>query len=264
MPPIPTMFLDCVVYLYPSLDAAEERRNSGAAGFLMAEPDGQERVRTYVVTCWHCAQTATAIGYNHRDDDGVTRIERAGSVEIEAASWIRHEGRNIDLAVAPLTVPLGARSAYLKRSLIPSARSIYSNFRNDKRLIGVGDDVYMVGRYLALQGERSNNPVVRFGNVAGLVGEIPTKEGRREAWLVEYRSLGGFSGSPVFVYWLTDDRRWSHALLGVNFSHFDQSVGIFTVGAGFAGVVPSWRILEILDLPEAKAAPSFELSKVAG
>jgi len=47
-----------------------------------------------------------------------------------------------------------------------------------------------------------NQPLARFGNIALMPGEkvVDGQEESVEAFLIEMRSLSGFSGSPVFVY----------------------------------------------------------------
>ncbi len=67
---------------------------------------------------------------------------------------------------------------------------------------GVGDEVVMIGRFVAHDGRVRNAALARFGNIAMMPGE-PVTDGRGmkvEAFLVEMRSLSGFSGSPAFIY----------------------------------------------------------------
>lgn len=68
--------------------------------------------------------------------------------------------------------------------------------------IGPGDEVFLIGRLITLAGRQRNKPVVRFGNLAMLADSaepIELGEREQEAFLVECRSLSGFSGSPVFI-----------------------------------------------------------------
>lgn len=76
----------------------------------------------------------------------------------------------------------------------------------DKQIIqevdlGVGDEVFLTGLFTEVLETTSNIPIVRMGNLAMVPGErIPFKDGRLiDAYLVESRSVGGLSGSPVFV-----------------------------------------------------------------
>ncbi len=67
--------------------------------------------------------------------------------------------------------------------------------------LGVGDEVFMAGLFTKVKETTKNIPIVRIGNLAMMPGEkIPFKDGKLiDAYLVESRSLGGLSGSPVFI-----------------------------------------------------------------
>jgi hypothetical protein len=97
-----------------------------------------------------------------------------------------------------------------------------------------------------------------------------------EAHLIEVRSLGGLSGSPVFVV-LPPFRRKGSApshearayLLGLISAHWDQRVRSDQfvdpveeekINQGIAAVVPAARILELINAPaeERKRLASIE------
>jgi hypothetical protein len=66
--------------------------------------------------------------------------------------------------------------------------------------IGPGDETFLIGRLVTLEGRSKNTPIVRFGNIAMMPEEqIDVGGTGRDAFLVECRSLSGLSGSPVFV-----------------------------------------------------------------
>jgi hypothetical protein len=67
--------------------------------------------------------------------------------------------------------------------------------------IGAGDTVVITGLFSYHAGLEKNLPIVRTGNIAMMPDErIHTKDfGKMEAYLIEARSIGGLSGSPVFV-----------------------------------------------------------------
>jgi hypothetical protein len=67
--------------------------------------------------------------------------------------------------------------------------------------LGVGDEVFLAGLFTEVKETTKNIPIVRIGNLAMMPGErIPFKDGKLiDAYLVESRSIGGLSGSPVFV-----------------------------------------------------------------
>ncbi len=146
--------------------------------------------------------------------------------------------------------------------------------------IGIGDELFFVGLFSAQPGRRRNQPVVRFGRIArmpeepvrvklghGVTGEI-------EAYLVEVRSWGGHSGSPVFV--AVESSRLipqvvmgGHevSLLGLLQGHFDiredvefqgdiLGSGKVPINAGIGIVVRAKAILEAL-LADAVAAEQY-------
>jgi len=101
--------------------------------------------------------------------------------------------------------------------------------------------------------------------------KIDTKEfGSIEAYLIESRSIGGLSGSPVFVHLgqvRLIDGQLKHAtnnvgifyLLGLIHGHFDKNdqlddftiedENVYKINTGIAIVVPATKILEIINQP---------------
>lgn len=72
----------------------------------------------------------------------------------------------------------------------------------EEHAIGVGDEVITAGLFTRHPGEQKNHPIIRVGNIAAIPEDkIETKQsGFIEGYLVEIRSIGGLSGSPVFVH----------------------------------------------------------------
>ena len=148
--------------------------------------------------------------------------------------------------------------------------------------LSAGDETFSFGRYVDLGGRDENQPVARFGNVARLYGDPIMQLGRsylQESFVVESRSLSGYSGSPVFVYpgpdpggtsdggvvlhTLTAAHCW---LLGVCWGHHpwtekvrDPNVQgspivtperVVQITSGLMMVVPAWKLGELLDCNE--------------
>ena len=146
--------------------------------------------------------------------------------------------------------------------------------------IGPGDDVCMVGRFVNRDGVQKNSPSVRSGVISIMHQEkVPHPLGHdQETISVEMRSIGGYSGSPVFVIIPPFSVRHDNgpqsntssfmALLGVDWGHVQtrepvrinekgdkHSGGLFVeYNAGMANVVPAWRLAALLDIPQLACA----------
>ena len=141
-----------------------------------------------------------------------------------------------------------------------------------KYAIGLGDEVTIPGLFLSHIGTTKNVPIVRTGNIAAMREEpVPTDRGLMDAYLVEMRSVGGISGSPVLTHMAIrpkvllpesdnstniEQSEKSHYLLGLMHGHYtittrdewvirtDQQVG--DINAGVAVVVPASKIIETI------------------
>jgi hypothetical protein len=140
--------------------------------------------------------------------------------------------------------------------------------------IGPGDEVFMLGRFIKHDGKLTNTPSVRFGNLSMTAAPIehPTL-GTQESFAVEMRSLGGYSGSPVFVYpspWNMNSGNVQLGgsrlfLLGVDWGHIvdhlevrekivvteqaaatERPVSYVAANTGMNGVVPAWKLAKML------------------
>jgi hypothetical protein len=144
--------------------------------------------------------------------------------------------------------------------------------------LGIGDDVFFPGCFEKAIGSKRNTPALRRGNLAMLPTEpvqIVLENGDSkymEVYLIESHSIGGLSGSPVFVRetvrgWGKNARgkraplcgvsgceRLGFHLLGVNSGHFKIDGVLGVEHAGMSYIMPSHKILETLDLPELKQA----------
>ena len=146
--------------------------------------------------------------------------------------------------------------------------------------IGIGDEVFLVGLFSQHYGTERNIPIVRVGNIAAMPEEkIISGNYILDAYLVEARSIGGISGSPVFVY--PGPTRpingvvrlmgggSSFYLLGLMHGHWDGSAsnldlvvedvaGRNQVNMGIAIVVPASKILETINQPRFRDAEILE------
>lgn len=201
---------------------------------------------------------------------------RAGGVdvlEVHETAWRTHPCGD-DLAAASITL----RSEWDVGAVrLPDLALLDRGIRELN--VGVGDDVFMLGRFVSHSGNQKNHPLARFGNLAMMPSEdIRDARGLMvEAYLVEMRSLSGFSGSPVFLYVgpgsyrgngsMTNFFTEQIALLGIDAGHVEMHAPVFRgtdrtefttqLNTGVAIVVPVWKLVELLDEPEFRQAREF-------
>ena len=161
----------------------------------------------------------------------------------------------------------------------------------ENNAIGLGDDVFMVGRFVDHDGGRVNIPSARFGNISVNLTDIKQPNGRiAKAYCLDMHSRSGYSGSPVFVYRLPgydleqenekNNPRVLFAgnnylgLLGIHFASFPEEWQIVDstektnaeskaeyLGesksikglSGMTCILPAWNIAELLNSPKLKA-----------
>lgn len=64
----------------------------------------------------------------------------------------------------------------------------------------IGEDVCFAGLFTSHFGTAKNLPVLRTGTIAAMPEEpISTARGHMDAYLIEARSMGGISGSPIWI-----------------------------------------------------------------
>lgn len=212
VPRIPEEYLDCAVYLYRSTHAAKSGHRSGGCGFLLAvegdareplEPLWEEKywyrkrsgpVFQYVATCRHVAEQYPVARLNRKG--------RSGSEGIPLDGWVFHE--KSDLAVAPLEID---ESDYEVASVSYEMLLPRPTWQDPAHWMfgGLGDDIFIVSRFIKHDGKQTNWPAVRFGNISVMPREdepifINKKVGKQVAYLTEVRTVPGASGSPVFLH----------------------------------------------------------------
>jgi hypothetical protein len=157
--------------------------------------------------------------------------------------------------------------------LDPDSLVTPENIKN--REWGVGDEIVVIGLFRNHYGRAKNIPLVRVGSLAALPDEpVKTRWGYIDAYLVELHSIGGLSGSPVYIHHppfrIAQDGKPQVItgarlnLLGVMQGHFDvpnlredsvveddDADGNINTGVGV--VVPAHKILETLNHPDLKA-----------
>ncbi len=289
MPRISDFILDSVIYLYGSPLDAEKGERAGGSGFLVgveSEAFPEEFVSVYAITNKHIVDNgASVIRINTKDGKSKT-------LDMDDADWVRHPDGD-DLAAC--FINFKSEDPYIWEWFIPSWLFVTDESIKEHN-IGPGDDTFLVGRFVDHQGNQKNLPSARFGNIAMMPGEpIKLASGYlQEAFLVESRSVGGYSGSPVFVHILPMSKRWEIEpskkkptgtgfrmedgtfldmlpkgpwLLGVDCGHMpfqgersDRVIDEYGKehpdgwrirgNAGMVTVIPSWRLMGLLNTEE--------------
>ena len=253
--------LHCVAFIGRPAPQADETVLLDLKGtaFFVSVPIGVGNLSTsLLVTAKHVADLLPGDGF----------FLRANTVDGGAMNvfcpvdhwWIHPEAPRVDIAVAPWSPP---KEILFKN--IPLSMFVTDDIIEEKK-IWVGDEVLISGLFAHHSGNQRNFPIVRTGNVAMLPDEpVPTSVGPMEAYLIEARSIGGLSGSPVFVRQPAQVGLGKTFFLGLIHGHWDippvnrndlttiDTTGTGAVNMGIAIVVPAKKISEILSQPDLVA-----------
>jgi hypothetical protein len=189
----------------------------------------------------------------------------------ESARWFEHptESRATDVAVLPFELPAGVNQDCVWLSELATSDEDVTMGR-----IGCGSEGIIVGLFTPYPGENRNVPIVRTCHLAAIDDFNPLRirakrvDEPMEAYLVEVRSIGGLSGSPVFIKCdeslprvdIEYDERY--LLLGLVHGHWDVHRGELSkhlgveddeINSGIAAVVPAKKIVETVNHPELAA-----------
>jgi hypothetical protein len=256
LPRIPDHLMDGAAFLFRTRQEAEKRARIGGTAFLVTkeiagskEAFGQRLYIPYFVSCRHVVFSggASVISINRRDG-GPPDI-----FECEPTDWTEHPRRDDVVAICaqPYMRPNVHRYASIENTWL-----ITPEYMKAVEL-GVGDEVFMIGRFINHQGQKENRSAVRFGSISMMLENIWVKADHRyqEGFSVEMRSRTGFSGSPVAVYRTLAtslantkvDNFWG--ILGVNWGYVLDESGENT---WLNGVVPAWKIIDLLEYTDLK------------
>ncbi len=282
----PKEILDCVVFLGYTNEEGE-RRITGTAFIVSKQIADSNITLLYLVTAYHNIYRAT--------QKNLENIQLRLNLTDGSAVWIDfpldefnfHPDQAsgiefVDVAVAPIHFSRDVDYARIPITMFANNQTI------EEEQIGLGDDIAIVGLFTNHIGRMRNEPIVRIGNICAMPKDkVVTEIGNMHAYLIEARSIGGLSGSPVFAYMsyvrgkLTTTRspgntnvhyNWeargeNRAIfycIGLVHGHFDTRVvtdtvvedinnqnvgGRDSVNVGVAIVTPSTKILETLNQP---------------
>lgn len=257
---------DCVVFLYARVKG--QLRPAGTAFFVFkAVPGHPGRTLGVLLTAHH-----VIAGITKRSDDRIVVIRAnnrgsgAQTFNVSVDAWDQPD-ESVDCAVL-LWVPPPETNVAFGGWLLDDGVATDEVMR--KEGIGIGEEVFTVGLFRNHLGQDRNEPILRVGNIAALpVDPISTKAyGPMRAILIEARSIGGLSGSPVFVHLggvrVTEDKRVvmddgtgrPFFFLGLMHGHWDAldtevdapmlDPGVEKLNMGIGIVVPAEQIMRAL------------------
>src|ERR1700688_1199535 len=200
------------------------------------------------------------------------------TVEIPIKDWVRHSDSSVDLAVYRISLKesgIDGGCFFVKPDTIaiPGATTFNG--------VSLGDDLFFPGLFWPHKGEEKNTPIIRAGMLSAMPEEKvqaelgPGNQKLIDAYLVETRSIGGLSGSPVFFYFDGGLTRYGKVvspkahffLLGVVQGHYDAQVSLDDsvfddrkekVNMGVGIVIPATKLLEMLESDEVQRARDVE------
>jgi hypothetical protein len=265
LPRISDDYTDTVVYLYPSEVDAQKGKKAGGSGFLFGIPSEKfpNSHFIYAVTNRHVIEGGSCcVRLNTADG-------KMAVLSFTERDWCLHPSGD-DLAVCQMPIEDGGLYQY---KFLHDDHLLTKQIVEDYN-IGTGDDIFVVGRFINQEGKQKNVPSLRFGNISQMPAEtIRQQRGsaffEQESFLVEARSIGGYSGSPVFVGLLPNIQRpaarkqtmtgraW---LLGIDWGYILDWEPVCDAGGrpvdsglrvssntGMMAVVPAWKLRELLD-----------------
>ncbi len=272
---MPDKVLNTVCFIAHS---TEEIKYGGTA-FVVSIKGENNNAFLYLVTAKHVADAIEdcpfIIGLNQKDGGKAL-------IDADGVKWYYHptEANAVDAAVTPFSPGKYDRLdvEWVNAGDDAGDSGMFATPPVMERAgIGIGDEITVVGLFTRFWGKNHLFPIVRTGNLAMLPHEkIPSEYfDPMEAFLAEGRSIGGLSGSPVFVRRTMniqvhgDDGKpvpfagvGQIYFLGLMHGHWRvtpkqmSAEGVEVseaVNMGVSIVVPAHKIREILDQPELVA-----------
>ncbi len=256
MPRISERNLHGIAFMYRTRQEAEARVKIGGSAFLLGRliagsgetPVGRVYI-PYLISNRHVVWEGSACVASVNRRDG----KAPDIFDIDQNDWHNHPG-GADVSATCMMQHFDRTVHDVTH--IPEHWIVTPQLVTDYD-IGMGDEAFMIGRFVNHQGQVSNRPAVRFGTISMMLERAWNNDLKswEESFACEMRSRTGFSGSPVVTYRtpatvLTDvPKDEFHLLLGINWGYvLDENKENTWLNA----VVPAWKILETLDVPALK------------
>jgi hypothetical protein len=242
----------------------------------------------FLVTAAHVAEKLEGLDFYVRCNKRDGSLAEAKQT-CENALWWYHATEREAVDAAAMLLPL---ESILELDIAPIPVTMFvGEEAMQTGNLGIGDEVFVAGLFRNAKGVSRNIPIIRIGNVAMMPREkiLFPKQGQPDrliyADLLESRSIGGLSGSPVFIRETVNIQtgprfKRGFSLVGVNsptaeiegivdvqlagvgrFHFFGSMIGHWqvdvelsntkkeAVNLGIAPMVPANKILEVLSQP---------------
>jgi hypothetical protein len=274
VPAIPDNYLGAVVFLYPSREAAQRQEQEGESGFVGSfHHIGERPGPRFIVTNQHVTVKARVARLT--DEEGEALI-----LDTSPDSWHHHPAGD-DVSVFPL-VDLKPEEYERLPSITQTTFVEEKDYvRPGDDVFMLGRFIMARGKQLDAPTARFGHLAMQG------TAPVPTERGiDQESFLVEALSIPGYSGSPVVAFKLHleqnrvtggislavgDPRGTSFGsirsgspdlpvLLGIDWGHITDDLPVLEPSGtptsdklyvrqnrGMIGVVPAWKITEILE-----------------
>ena len=267
---IPDEIRKCVVFIGHNTDMGMDLKGTA---FFVEEEGGHDTRFIHLITAKHVLESWA------KDPNAPIYLRvnlkngKKDCMPTQYAQWIPHPDDSVDIIAIPnIILPDDMDIDIMPYPLM--------KLLNDDVIkeyeIGIGEDVFLPGLFTRHFGEEKNIPIVRTGNIAAMPDEKIEGE---ILYLIECRSIGGLSGSPVFVHlgitrqidcgtaaYIPNKEGFDYPfyLLGVTKGHWDTSeseLDMFTDGKGnrhsinmgIAKVIPISNVIETVNQPSVAA-----------
>jgi hypothetical protein len=205
---VPDVVRKGVVFLGRKHPKEDEVRNACTAFFVCIQRYPLERAFVYLATAKHCIDAMKEAASKGLSDGKVyIRVNSQATVlppiETDPDDWFFHptESEKVDVAIYPISSGYDEWDVKFF-TLIPDMTYV-NPVIIDREGVGPGDEVFIAGLFTRHAGKTRNIPIIRIGSIAAMSEEPVDAAWCRphpmEAHLIEARSIGGMSGSPVFV-----------------------------------------------------------------
>jgi Trypsin-like peptidase domain len=249
-------YRECVCFLcVDARDGDILHKKECATGFFVAVPIDSQYGTVYLVTARHVLEESRALG------PLFAKINLASGgvqyVPVPQESWSSHE--STDVALIRFSKVKDGRYLPLLLSVLADDNYLSS------LPVEPGDEIFSIGLFKAYSGEEQAEPIARCGHVALGLKRIPVKlnsatsPAKVDAYLIETKSWGGESGSPVFhCKWpnspMMQISSTSPGMIGLLQGHFDLTAkttkeDTLGVNSGIGIVIPAKAIRDLLNYP---------------